>query len=243
MCYIVYGFILGFYSEYSSQSSLPTNSSMSSISTNDCTIDSVDTPSPIILNNNPSSPDSCRNPFITTQSSGSDSVFSSTESFVVDQRIRAKLEAIHEKTINEMCDDDLEEGISFVYRRRSDGDLVQNSATSEICEEAPQEKVNIHEKRKVFARLKSRSYDEEMLTQMLKEQLDSVNSKESSKSSASHSNPTPMIVTTDTSQEKAKEPFLPKQCDGLLQVAIPTAYFVTLLLSHCNKWFEIEKQF
>jgi len=88
----------GFYADHAAprhHQSLEKLSSSSSISTHDCTIDSVDTPSPILLNNSPT--DSMhQNPFTIPKSNsqGSDSVFSSTESYNMDQRLRAKLEAI-----------------------------------------------------------------------------------------------------------------------------------------------------
>ena len=120
----------GFYAEHAApkpHALLQKLSSSSSISTHDCTIDSVDTPSPIILNN---SPTDCtrQNPFAKSSSQGSDSVFSSTESYNMDQRLRIKLEAIQEKTLNELSEEDLEDGISFVkFRRKSNSDFVQKN--------------------------------------------------------------------------------------------------------------------
>ena len=200
-----YVHILGFYSEHSSPASLNQSTSTSSMSTHDCTIDSVDTPSPIILSER-------KNPFISTQSSGSDSVFSSTESFVMDQRLRTKLEAIREKSLHEISDEDLEEGISFVSRRRSDSDLV--NPVDVIGETVQEEEVNIHQKRKAFARMKSYSFDEERLTQMLRDKLESCNAERSGPSCTA----APVIVTTDMCQDNSTEPVLPKQADGLLQV-------------------------
>lgn len=217
-------YFIGFYTEHSPSASLPNQSSVSSISTNDCTIDSVDTPSPIILNNSISSEASShRNPFITTQSSGSDSVFSSTESYTVDQRVRAKLEAIHEKSLNDMADD-LEEGISFMCMRRhhSDGEITNQSQN--VVQETPEETdVSIHKKRKTFARMKSHSFDEENLTQLIKDQLGSHNNIENNKSLQPPPPqwPAPPIITTDMCHGDSVEPLIPKQADGMLQVSSP----------------------
>ena len=252
----MYSLFPGFYAEHAApkpHASLQKLSSSSSISTHDCTIDSVDTPSPILLNN---SPTDCtrQNPFAKSSSQGSDSVFSSTESYNMDQRLRIKLEAIQEKTLNELSEEDLEDGISFVnFRRRSDSDFVQKNKSA--AEQSPSDdsptledhEKTIHAKRQAFARLKSRSYDEERFNRILPSHSDSSPSSHRDKqgdvlrhgAGVETSTPVshPIIVTTthdlsDHSTEE-KQRVIPKQIEGLLQVcnsflilSIPTVVYL-----------------
>lgn len=129
--------VSGFYEELS-----PTYTShddISSLSTHDCTIDSVDSPSPLLLNN--SSPTFTRFPLHHQWSSGSDSVFSSTEESPLNY-LRSKLKSIQEKSLQEM-EEEVENGISFVmHRRNSDGDLMTDSERKVV------------ERRKTFAKMK-----------------------------------------------------------------------------------------
>lgn len=132
---------------------------------------------------------------------------------MMDQKLRVKLEAIHEKSLNEISDEDLEEGISFISRRRSDSELVQPQEIR--CEPVEEKQVSIHRRRKAFARSKSRSLDEEGLSEMLRDKLEAYQPEPS----ASHSSGmAPVIVTTHTCQDPGSEPVVPKQADGLLQV-------------------------
>lgn len=137
----------------------------------------------------------------------------------MDNALRRKLEDIHERGLLDMSDEDLEEGISFVYRRRSDSDLVRH--TEPLCVEEEEEQVNVHEKRKAFLRMKSVSFDEEQLAQMLRDNLrDNLETCASTEKCRTACVRAPVIVTTNTSQEDPDEPIVPKQADGLLQVSL-----------------------
>lgn len=134
---------------------------------------------------------------------------------------RRKHEVIHEKTICEFSDEDLEDGIYFVPRRRSDSDVCKIS--EDVCEDVSPEEINIHAKRKAYARKKSISLDSEALTKMLQDvKFGKVNGGERREPKYVGA---PVIVTTDTSQENQNGPIIPKQADGLLQVGSFNYYY------------------
>lgn len=185
--------------------------STSSLSTHDCTIESVDIPSPIVLNNSLS--DQKRDAFTHQTSLGSDSVFSSTEEYNMDRQLLSKLESIQEKSLHEMDNDDLEEGIGISFNRRSKSVLERQSSSFSDSNIIPVTNDNLAEqKRKAFSRMKSISYDDEALSKLLHEQLNRNNNQEKT---------TPIIVKTEhVDEHQDHDKVLPQQVEGLLQVLI-----------------------
>lgn len=167
----------------------------------------------------------------------------------MDRRLRAKLEAIQEKALHDISSDDLEDGISFVnYRRRSDTDLVKSKEEPVSLEHNPEFYVDekaksIHHKRKAFARLKSRSFDEEKFTHALSQHLESSHLEHeeggvdlSGLADLETSSPlisNPIIVTTaDDHVERVtpRDRVIPKQIEGLLQVSHNAKVIIFLIV-------------
>lgn len=216
------GFV-GFYTDQHSCMSKYRMDSISSLSTHDCTIDSVETPSPIILNNNSLS-DLKRNAFVHQGSLGSDSVFSSTEDSSTDRQVLTKLESIQEKFLHEMDDKDLEDGIGISFDRQPKFYLERQASTQSDGDIPSAEIPTVEQKRNAFSRMKSISYDEEMLSKLLHEKLTPQNNCQNQKGT------TPIIVKTEhVDMEPTNSKLLPQQVEGLLQV-IPHYWPVLLCI-------------
>lgn len=176
-------------------------------------------------------------------------MFSSSEEYKIDSYVLSRLESIREKSIHEMSENDLEEGIgmSLINRRFSTGDLLQRQPSSSEAEDKPAvaatEKIQLsndssissskneklRKKRHVFSRMKSLSYDEDaMLSKIVHEQL-AKTTNNNTKTSPTIKQPikTPVIVRTEhtSDDEDSSQPasdshkVIPKQVEGLLQVS------------------------
>lgn len=160
------------------------------------------------------------------------------EEFKPNSYLLAKLESIQEKSLNEMNDNDLEEGmgISFLSRRYSTGDIFLNGENSSSEDNSIHAQSDIQDRRTSIARNKRMSFNEEMLSQILHEQLGKASSPNASHHNTNNSRKTtPVIVRTehadddddeyeDNSKSKGinkvvkRNSLVPKQVEGLLQV-------------------------
>lgn len=143
-----------------------------------------------------------------------------------------------------MNEADLEEGIgmSLINRRFSTGDLFQKQSSSADGVEKSRPSVaqtkdssnssstgssneRLKQKRHIFSRMKSLSYDEESLSRIVHEQLAMNNI--SPNNSINHQMTTPVIVKTEHPNETVESAdsagpnatVIPKQVEGLLQVS------------------------